>query len=259
LLKPLFVLLIPVALLLLTLSFWVAPRAAEVSESLLKEALKSATLWGLQPGRFQVMQKGKLVVYVESVGADGRALNNIFLRHLEDNRSQVWVAATGEYWLDQASGNRFLTLINGQVTESAINGRDVRTLSFERNDLMLPEPAERQRSIGLETLPLRALLRDGSPQASAELQWRISPTLAVLVLGLLAIPLSHADPREGRGARAALGLLVYAVYANSLYMSRNWVANDVLPPALGLWWIHCLVALVALFWLYRQGRMVGRA
>ena len=35
-------------------------------------------------------------------------------------------------------------------------------------------------------------------------------------------------------------------------------ADDILPSWLGLWWAHALVVLSALFWLQRQGRMVGQ-
>ena len=76
-------------------------------------------------------------------------------------------------------------------------------------------------------------------------------------MGLLAIPLSHSAPREGRGGRAVLGILAYATYANFLYMCRGWVAKGVLPSFLGMWWVHVLVLVVALFWLRRQGRIVG--
>ena len=79
----------------------------------------------------------------------------------------------------------------------------------------------------------------------------------MVVLGLLAIPLSHSGPREGRGARAALGILIYAVYANTLHLSRSWVASETLPVFIGMWWVHGVVLLLALIWLHRQGRMVG--
>jgi len=78
------------------------------------------------------------------------------------------------------------------------------------------------------------------------------------VLGLLAIPLSHSAPKEGRGGRALLGILAYAVYVNTLYMCRNWLLKGDMPMALGMWWVHLLVLVIALIWLRRQGRVVGR-
>jgi len=97
------------------------------------------------------------------------------------------------------------------------------------------------------------------PEEQAELQWRLSPAIAAVVLGLLAIPLSHSAPREGRGGRALLGIMAYTVYVNILYMNRGWIASGVVPTVLGMWWVHLLVVAVALFWIHRQGRMVAGA
>lgn len=258
-LRPLFALVVPVGAVLLVLTLWAAPRAAALSDSVLEEAMRSASLWGLQSGRFQIMQRGRLVLYVEEMDRDGRSMSNVFVRQEDEERSRVWSARGGEYWVDQESGRRYLTLIDGSVIDARPNGRDVRVLQFDRNDLQLPDPPQRNREVGLEAANLGELLASEDPAARAELQWRLSPAIALLVLGLLAIPLAHSSPREGRGARVALGILVYAIYANTLNLSRAWVANDTLPAFIGMWWVHGIVLLLALLWLNRQGRMVGRA
>ena len=56
----------------------------------------------------------------------------------------------------------------------------------------------------------------------------------------------------------ALVPLCCCVYANVLYMSRGWIADGSLPPQLGTWWVHGLVVAVALLWIRRQGRVVGK-
>ena len=257
LLRPLAALTIPVGLVLLLTTFVLAPRAASLADSILEEALRSASLWGLQQGRFHIMQRGNLVIYVEEMDKDGRRMSNVFVRQNSEERTQVWAARSGEYWMDQETGNRFLTLKDGQVTEGEPNAQNVRVLQFERNDLKLPEPPQRQKKDELESRSFSELLTATDAASRAELQWRMSPAIAVVVLGLLAIPLSHSGPREGRGARAALGILIYAVYANTLHLSRSWVASETLPVFIGMWWVHGVVLLLALIWLHRQGRMVG--
>jgi lipopolysaccharide export system permease protein len=97
-----------------------------------------------------------------------------------------------------------------------------------------------------------------SLEEAVEIQWRLAPAIVAIVLGLLAIPMSHSAPKEGRGGRALLGILAYAVYVNVLYMSRNWLLKGDIPIGLGMWWIHVLVLAIALIWLQLQGRVVGR-
>lgn len=256
-LRPLFNLLLPVAVVVLFTGVYVSPLASAAAQQRLEDAFRTAAEWGLQAGQFHVLQGGDLVLYVEAVERDGRSLRNVFIQQRQNGREQVWLAERGYYWLDPDSGERFLTLENGQITEGGDSALDFGIVRFSRNDLRLPEPEMKNKPPAIEARPSAELLFDAGPQGAAEMQWRVSPAVAVVVLGLLAIPLAHAAPREGRGGRVVMGILAYAAYANLLYLCRSWVGEGVLPPALGLWWVHVLMLVVAFVWLRRQGRRVG--
>lgn len=258
LLRPLFSLLMPVATFLLVVDLFIAPAAAGTIQQKLENAYRTAAEWGLQTGQFHVLKGGSLVLYVESVDKDGRTLRNIFIQQKQHRREQVWSAEQGYYWLDQKTGERYLTLEEGQMTEGGAEALDFGIIHFSRNDLKIPEPEQRAKSVALEAQASNEILFSSAAADIAEIQWRVSPALAIVVLGFLAIPLAHSAPGEGRGARVILGILAYSVYVNLLYVCRSWIAKGDLPAVLGLWWVHLLVFLVALIWLKRQGRMVRR-
>jgi lipopolysaccharide export system permease protein len=257
-LRPLFSLLLPVATALLAIALFLAPLAATATQQKLEDAFRNAAEWGLQTGKFHVLRGGDLVLYVESVEKDGRTLKHVFIQQRQGDREQVWAAEQGYYWLDKTTGNRYLTLENGQITEGGAKTLDFGIMNFSRNDLKLPESEERNKPVVQEAKGSAEILFSKAPEDVAEIQWRVSPAIAAIVLGLLAIPLSHSAPREGRGARALLGILAYTTYANVLYMCRNWVSSGDIPAFLGMWWVHLLVLAIALIWLQRQGRMVGK-
>lgn len=258
-LRPLFNFLLPVSAALLLIGLYLAPAASLVAQGKLEDAFRNASEWGLQTGQFHVLQDGNLVLYVADVERDGRTLNQIFIQQRSDEREQIWVAEKGYYWLDRQRSERYLTLENGQITEGGEETLDFGIMAFTRNDLKLPEPEQRKRKkVDLSAMDTTDILVPQSPEQAAELQWRLSPAIAALVLGMLAIPLSHSAPREGRGGRAVLGILAYTVYANVLYMSRGWVASGELSPLVGMWWVHIVVLVAAVVWLRRQGRMVGQ-
>ncbi len=83
------------------------------------------------------------------------------------------------------------------------------------------------------------------------------PAITVIVLGLLAIPLSHSEPREGRGIRIVLGILIYLLYGNLLYLSRSWVAGGQLPAYIGMWSVHIVFLVICFVWVRRQGTVSG--
>jgi lipopolysaccharide export system permease protein len=259
LLKPLLNLVLPIAAVLLLIDLFVSPAAASTLQQRLEHAFRNASEWGLQAGQFHILQRGDLVIYVESVEDDGRTLRHVFIQHRDDRTEQIWIAEKGYYWLDEENGARYLTLENGQITEGVRRQLDFRVIRFDRNDLRLPEIEERIRPETIEARPTREILFTGEPDASAEIQWRVSPAIAIVVLGFLAIPLAHSSPREARGGRVVLGILAYAVYANGLVMARSMVEERVLSPLIGLWWVHLLLFVVALIWLQRQGRVIGKA
>jgi lipopolysaccharide export system permease protein len=257
-LRPLFNLIMPVSAALLLNGLFLSPVAASAVHQKLVDAFRNAAEWGLQTGTFHVLRGGDLVLYVEAVEKDGRSLKNVFIQQREDEREQVWSAEKGYYWLDNQTGNRYLTLENGQVTEGGTETLDFGIMHFTRNDLKLPEQEDRVREEAIETKKSSLILFSGSLEDLVEIQWRIAPAIITIVLGLLAIPLSHSAPREGRGGRALLGIMAYGTYVNTLYMCRNGLLKGDLPPALGMWWVHVLVLLTTLIWLRRQGRVVGR-
>ena len=258
-LRPLFSLLLPVSVVLLVIGLAVAPSASALAKQKLDNAFRNAAEWGLQTGQFHVLQGGDLILYVAAVEKDGRTLQRVFIQQLKGDREQVWLAEKGYYWLDREKGERYLTLENGQITEGGKDSLDFGVMQFKRNDLKLPDLEPRKRKkVDLSGKNSSEILMSRAPEDRAELQWRLSPAIAAMLLGLLAIPLSHSSPREGRGGRAVLGILAYTIYVNVAYMSRDWMARGEIPPALGMWWVHGLVLLIALVWLHRQGRMVGR-
>ena len=148
---------------------------------------------------------------------------------------------------------------NGQITESGEKTLDFGIVRFARNDLRLPQPKERNQPPAVEARSSRNLFFSTEAEDMAEIQWRISPAITIIVLGLLAVPLSHSAPKEGRSAKIFSGFFAYIVYANALQMSRSWIVSGSIPAVLGLWWVHLLSLVIAVFWLQRQGRMVGRA
>ncbi|MFC1720576.1 LPS export ABC transporter permease LptF [Pseudomonadota bacterium] len=257
LLRPLFNLLLPIVAVLLVLGLFVSPLAAQVTQHKLIEAFRNAAEWGLQPGTFHVLRNGKLVLYVESVEKDGQTLRNVFIQLSQDDREQIWSAEKGYYWLDKDTGSHFLTLENGQVTEGGADALDFAVMHFSRNDTKLPEQESQVKAQSTEAKKSVDIMFSDNVENIVEMQWRIAPALASIILGLLAIPLSHSAPKESRGGRAVLGILAYMVYANMLYMCRNWLLKGEMPIFIGLWWIHLLALLISLAWLQRQGRMVG--
>jgi len=143
-------------------------------------------------------------------------------------------------------------LYNGRRYEGVPGEKGFLVVEFDEHGIPVRSEAKKEFVPIIAAKPTLDLLTSSDPKDRAELQWRISMPLSVLVLALLAVPLSRSSPREGRYARIGVGLLVYIIYTNLQSIARVWVEREIAPPWVGMWWVHALVLALALMLLGRE-------
>ena len=62
--------------------------------------------------------------------------------------------------------------------------------------------------------------------------------LSVMMLALLAVPLSRTTPRQGRYAKLFVAVMIYVIYNNLLGISNSWLEDGKVTAAVGMWWVH---------------------
>jgi lipopolysaccharide export system permease protein len=80
----------------------------------------------------------------------------------------------------------------------------------------------------------------------------MSLPIAVVLMGLFAIPLSFVNPRSGRSWNLAFAVLSYALYYNTLSIFQAYTAQGKIPGWLGLWPVHITMAVILVVLFYRQ-------
>ncbi len=250
LLKPIAVVAMPVAAVLATLSFWLAPSAAQASNRMIQEASRSMLVAGLDPGRFTEIPGRNAVLYIGQMNPQGTRFGQLFVYNESDEGFDIITAETGEFIRD-AIDERYLQLNDGFRVEGALDDAAFRTMRFARNTVRVPDAPEAPLKNPTAEQDTLALVSDDSPAARAELHWRLSAVLAPLLLAWLALPLSRSPPRRARYGKILLALLAYLVFTNLLGLGRAWLQQGLVPPDIGLWWVHAMV-LALTVWLYRR-------
>ncbi len=238
--RPLLLFTLPLAGLLAWMTLDLVPRAITLHEQVSERAREQAELTLLTPGQFRVVMQGQHVIYIGALSEDNLQLRDVFVRSLTADGQVITTARRGRQRIDTQENSRYLILEDGFRYEQ--NSEGYNTLHFETLTLRL-ETFQRDFEIRRhEARPTRELLASDEPALRAELQQRLSAPLALVLLTLLAPLLAHSNPREGRYGRVVLALLIYGVYVNMLTVGQNWLERERLPLALGLWWIHALMA-----------------
>jgi lipopolysaccharide export system permease protein len=254
LLRPLMLLVLPVAGFIGLCSLWLGPWANDYSRRMVAEGNRSMLLAGLEPGRFVELPGGGGVVYVGAMSTDGSGLGRVFVYREDEERMDVTTARTGTLAVDDTA--RFLSLGEGfRVEGPREEGLDYRMMRYARNEMRLPDAETRDPADDPEFASTVALLSDARPEARAQLHARIAPPLLALAFALLAVPLARSPPRQARYGRITLGFLAYIVGTNLMLLGTEWLADGKIPAALGLWWLVLpLLALGAVMY-FTDGRI----
>jgi len=250
----------PVALLavvvaggLAWLSLVLAPQATAQALSLRNAALRAGQLAPIASGKFRTFGAGtKAVLYAQTVARDG-TLGDVFLERNDGPEVEVALAGRATHSVTADGLTHILTLYDGERLEGAPGSPEFRIVRFAEHVVTLQVPAITDVVRDLEARSTGALRHSRDRAERAELHWRISMPIMCLVLALIAVPLAKLRPRQGRYARVWVAVLIFFVYYNLATTGKTWIVRGTLPEALGLWWTHAVVALLALLVILGPG------
>jgi lipopolysaccharide export system permease protein len=243
----------PVALLALVvagalawLSLVLAPEATAQALSLRNAALRAGQLAPMASGKFRSFGSGiKAVLYAQSVARDG-TLGEVFLERNDGPQVQVALAERATHSVTADGLTHIITLYDGERLEGVPGSPEFRIVRFAEHVVTVQVPMITDVVRDLEARASASLRHSHDRAEQAELHWRISMPIMCLVLALLAVPLSRLKPRQGRYSRVWVAVLIFFVYYNLAAAGKTWIARGTLPEAVGLWWTHVVVALLAL-------------
>jgi lipopolysaccharide export system permease protein len=252
LLVPLYCFAAVIALGLAWLVFEQVPRADKQVQLLRTAAYKEAQFGQLDAGRFRSFSGGEAVFYAERVDQEG-VLHNVFVQRETAGRIEVALAETATY-SKASQGAHLVTLFNGHRYEGVPGKKNFRVIEFREHGIPIAAPAETVDIKDPDTKPTRELLGSNALADIAQLQFRTSAPLMALVLTLIAVPLSRLRPRQGRYARVGFAIVVYFIYSNLLSASKIWIEKGIVPPVLGVWWVHAAALGFGVYLVMRHAR-----
>jgi lipopolysaccharide export system permease protein len=249
--KPVLQFALPVALICALLSLAITPWAQAQSVEYQRLLASRDEVSSVTPGVFRESRSADRVFFVDKLSERDDVVNNVFVQSTQNNRMGVMVAQRG--FVETAeNGDRFVVLLNGRRYEGTPGALDYRTVDFDRYALRI-EPREAAREApSNKAIGTLDLLAEGKPEQVAELHWRIALPLAVLIMGIFAIPLAFVNPRSGRSWNLIFAVLIYALYNNLLSVFQAYTAQGKIPGWLGLWPVHFAMIAIVAFLFYRQ-------
>lgn len=244
--KPVLQFAVPFAVLVAVMQLWVMPWAELRSREYAEILKQKQNLSLVEEGKFSSLgRKNGRVYFVETFDTDSGVMKNLFLREQDDKgNDNVVFAKEGRFAL--TDNKRTLELSNGYRYSGTPGKADYNQVSFQHLSLIIStspkliDPISHRR-----TIPTVQLIGSTNPEHQAELMWRISLPISVLLLSILAVPLSYFNPRTGHTYNILIAIGLFLVYQNGLTLLRDAVEDGKMPFVAGLLPMHILMLLIA--------------
>jgi lipopolysaccharide export system permease protein len=233
------------AAMLAWLAFDVRPVVAYRSHVVKIEAQRDLRANLITANRFRSTPDGSLVFYAKAAGDDG-SLQGVFIQRRRGDTVELAVASRGVQRTTADGKGRELILYDGRRFVGVPGTTDLRIVDFKEHGIPVVLPEADTRPDDPEMVATADLLVTRSPEDWAELHWRLASPISLMILALLAVPLSRSGTRASRYDRLGFAILVYLIYSNLLGVAYSMVAKEKIPSWLGFWWVHIPLAGLAL-------------
>jgi len=245
------------ALLVGWLSLYVSPLGIQKAQTIFAAQEQKSELDRLTPKNFYPLRGGKGVTYVDSVGENGE-LQDVFLSVTTGSAGSagsnlvVVIAGEGDQHITEDGSERFLVFKEGYRFEGIPGQANYQITFFEEYGTRLEPPDELSEDAETDAMTTFALLGSSKVAHQIALQWRFSIPVMVIIVALLAVPLSRINPRSGRFARILPTVILYFVYLVALNAMRVNIEMGNVPSALTLFPVHLPFLLLALGLLFSK-------
>lgn len=235
-----------VAAFVASMSLYLTPTGIERTSHLLTADKTRNEFDHLVPKKFVATGGDRAVYYAADLSDDKSTMHDVFLAELGNSRGNmetdhqiVTVAREGVQKIDPETGLRYLVLRDGYRYEGIPGQSDYRQMAFASYEVLLDIPRLRSKaSEKLQSMSTAALWKSDSPRERANLHWRFSLPVLVLVVAILAVPLSRTNPRQGRYAKMIPAVLLYIIYLVALQGVRGAIEDGKIEHAWAIWLVH---------------------
>ena len=239
------------------LSLSISPAGQARAEALFEAEKARSELDKLMPKKFYQLAGGKGVTYVEAVSVDHQ-LDDIFLAMSTgsvengDRRLILVLADSARQQQAEGSADRYLVMEKGYRIEGIPGQNDYQITHFEQYGSRLEEGQPVTRKTKVDTVATGLLLGSDDPALQATLQWRLSMPLMLLVVTILAVPLSRTNNRQGRYGKLLPAIVLYFTYLVALNAMRGAIESGAVSAAVTMLPVHAFYLAVGVM-LMRSG------
>ncbi len=245
---------IPLVFITASCSIWLSAEALQRAKNIVDVEKDIHEFESLKVGQFNLSKDKKRVFFMQSMSDDKLEIQDIIITQKGLQSDVLETAKHGKHKLDEKTGDLFLELGQGVRYEGKAGTVDYKIIEFDKHGILLEKNQAKISALKPVEKYFSQIQKSTKRRDQVEYLWRINVPIILIVLGLLAVPLSYVSPRQGRYGRIGQALLVFVVYLNLLGFSKGAMERGSLPLWLNFWWVHLLFISLTLMLLKQRTR-----
>jgi len=201
----------------------------------------------VSPGQFQESANGLRVFFINKDSVENKEGKNVFISSSDHGKQAMTSSKLGH--IELIDDERFLILNIGQRLEQTIGEKDIKVSEFKVYGARIGQDVKAASNTPAKAVDTLQLIQQPSPIYQGELAWRIGLVIAALNLVVIALAITSANHRVGRGGNLALALFIFIVYYNFINLGQSWISSGKVQFLPFLIALHGGVFCAALTWL----------
>jgi len=246
------------------LTIYAVPWAKQQKNIVQEETRNASEFSFITEGEFEEFKQGDIVFYasesktLDTVGEQN--FEEIFIYSSNEEIPVIVLASEANKYIDPRTNSTYLRLKDGIRYQGIPSDENINILNFDLYDIEIIS-GESQKSLAIYTKiegkNTLDLIKEGGSYANAELQWRLSQPITVLILSFFGIFLGKTSPRGGKGLNLLMGVIVFMFYYNGLLIAKRAIELGQINLLTGFLGVHLLVLmLLILLYQFRKWKIV---
>ena len=199
------------------------------------------------PGQFQESANGLRVFFVDKDSVENKSGKNVFISSTDRGKQAMTSAKSGQ--IEVIGDERFLMLNTGQRIEQTIGEAEIKISEFKVYGTRIGQDVKAAALPPAKATSTWLLIQNPSPVNLGELAWRLGMAMAAWNFVIIALAITSANHRVGRGGNLALALFIFVIYYNFINLGQSWISSGQTPFLPFLIVLHGGVLSLALAWL----------
>ena len=211
--------LVSIAVLVLLVWPWSNQQISELRERFERRG----DLERVSPGQFQESANGLRVFFVDKESVENKQGKNVFIASTDHGKQAMTASKGGR--ITEIDNENFLVLELGQRLEQTVGEADLKISEFKAFGSRIGQDVRTATVLPAKSVDTLSLMREQTRTNQGELSWRLGMTFAAINLVIIALAVTSANPRVGRGGNFALALFIFVIYYNFINLGQSWIGS----------------------------------